>query len=121
MPALRITVVLNANQSQKAPLIIPESASVDSASTTPICALVFKTAQSKLRLKKPTRIFVGNFGNELVTDEDWKSWKSNIKDDSVLLVSAGEEYVGLKRESNANGEYSISFQLSMFAHIVLAE
>lgn len=62
---------------------------------------MLKTAQSKLRIKKPSRVFLGGTGQELLTEEDWKS---NIKDDVVLLISAGEEYVGLKRESKHHQE-----------------
>jgi alpha-beta hydrolase superfamily lysophospholipase len=102
MPATRVTIALNAKQSQKAPLLIPASASADPASATSMRALVFKTAQSKLRLKKPARIYVGGTGHELINEEDWKY---NIKDDVVLLISAGEDFVGVKRESVVHGKY----------------
>ncbi|KNG51321.1 release factor h-coupled family protein [Stemphylium lycopersici] len=99
MPATRITVASNAKQSQKAPTIIPASASTDPAAPSSIRALVFKTAQTKLRLKKPTRVFVARTGKELLSEEDWKV---NIKDDVVLLISAGEDYVGAKKVSNVH-------------------
>jgi hypothetical protein len=102
MPAIRVTIALNAKQSQKAPLLIPASISADPSPEISIRALVIKTAQSKLRLKKPSRIFAGQTGHELLSKEDWKS---NIKDDVVLLVSAGEDYVGVKRESSVHGEW----------------
>jgi hypothetical protein len=95
----RLTIALNAKQSQKAPLLVPTSASADPVASTSIRALVFKAVQSKLRLKKPSRVYVGKTGKELLTEEDWRN---NIKDDVVLLISAGEEYVGVKRESSAN-------------------
>lgn len=101
MPATRITVASNTKQSQKAPTIIPASASTDPAASSSIRALVLKTAQSKLRLKKPTRVFVGRTGQELLSEEDWKV---NIKDDVVLLISAGEDYVGAKKVSNVHGK-----------------
>ncbi|KAF1939546.1 hypothetical protein EJ02DRAFT_456845 [Clathrospora elynae] len=101
MPATRVTIALNSKQSQKAPVIIPASASTDPAAATSIRGLVFKTAQSKLRLKKPTRVYVGRTGQELLTEEDWKS---NIKDDVVLLISAGEEYVGAKKELDVHSD-----------------
>jgi hypothetical protein len=101
MPPARVTLALNSKQSQKAPLIVPASASADPVASTSIRALVFKTAQSKLRLKKPTRVFVGRSGHELLTKEDWKL---NIKDDVVLLLSAGEDFVGVKRESGVHGK-----------------
>ncbi|KAF2463183.1 release factor H-coupled R [Lindgomyces ingoldianus] len=96
MPATRVTVALNAKQSQKAPLLIPTSASHDPSSAASICSLVFKTAQSKLRLRKPSRVYVAGTGQELITSDDWKSV---IRDDLTLLVSAGEMYIGMRKES----------------------
>jgi hypothetical protein len=104
MPATRITIALNAKQSQRAPLLIPASASPDPSNASSVRALVVKTAQSKLRLKKPTRIFVGGTGHELLSEDDWKS---NIRDDVVLLLSAGEEFVGVKRESGGHGKFPL--------------
>jgi hypothetical protein len=111
MPATRVTVALNAKQSQKAPLLVPACASIDPLHGASIRALVFKAAQSKLRLKKPLRIYVGGTGHELLTEEDWKH---NIRDDVVLLVSGGEEFVGVKRESNVHSK-SLRGLLSTFA------
>ena len=93
MPATRITIASNSNQSSKAPLLIPASAT----SPTAIKDLVIKTATSKLRIKKPTRVFAAKSGEELLTDEDWAK---NLSNDVTLLVSAGEEYVGLRREKD---------------------
>jgi hypothetical protein len=45
---------------------------------------------------------VGGTGHELINEEDWKY---NIKDDVVLLISAGEDFVGVKRESVVHGKY----------------
>ena len=101
MPATRITVAVNAKQSQRAPILIPTSAATDPAIATSIQALVFKAAQSKLRLKKPTRIYLEKTGQELRTEEDWKT---NIKNDVVLLISTGEEFVGVKKESGVHGQ-----------------
>jgi hypothetical protein len=99
MPAIRLTIALNANQSTKAPILIPASAPTDPTASSSIREHVFKSAQSKLRLKKPTRVFVGGSGQELRDEEDWNS---NIKDDVVLLVSAGEDYAGAVKESNVH-------------------
>jgi hypothetical protein len=101
MPATRVTLALNTKQTQKAPLLIPASAAADPATSSSICALVFKTAQSKLRLKKPSRVYVGGTGQELLSEKDWKS---NIKNDVTLLVSAGEDFVGVKKESSTHGQ-----------------
>lgn len=109
--ATRVTVANNAKQSQKAPLLVPASAATDPAATTSMRLLIFKTAQSKLKLKKPSRVFVKQTGQELVSEEDWKN---NIKNDIVLLVSAGEEYVGIKKEMIVHGECT---SMSTFEHI----
>jgi hypothetical protein len=112
MPATRVTIALNVKQCQKAPLLVPASALPDPVAATSIRALILKNAQSKLRVKKPTRIYVGRTGHELLTEEDWKR---NIKDDMVLLISAGEEFVGIKRETGVHGVFSLR-NLSTFAH-----
>ncbi|OAK98985.1 release factor H-coupled R [Phaeosphaeriaceae sp. SRC1lsM3a] len=99
MPATRLTIACNANQSTKAPVIIPASAIHDPVASNSIRALVLKTAQAKLRVKKPTRIFISRTGEELLSEEDWSN---NVKDDIVLLISAGEDFVGVKRESGVH-------------------
>lgn len=93
MPATRVTVASNSKQSQKAPLLIPSSTSFDPASSPSCYSLVIKTAQSKLRLKKASRIFVYG-GRELICQKDWEA---ELKEDATLLVSAGEEYVGSRK------------------------
>lgn len=104
MPSTRITVALNSNQTLRAPLLIPDSAPTDPTQPNSIRALVFKTAQSKLRIKKPTRVFRAGSGKELTAEEDWRRCCAG-KDDITVLVSKGEEYVGLKREVRSSGEY----------------
>lgn len=96
MLATRVTVASNSNQSQKTPLLIPASASLDPKSSPSCYSLVVKTAQSKLRLKKVKRIFVHG-GQELTAQKDWEQF---LKDDVVLLVSIGEEYVGSRKEDD---------------------
>lgn len=96
MPAVRVTVASNSKQSQKTPFVIPASTNLDPTSSPSCYSLVIKTAQSKLRLKKASRVFVHG-GRELVTREDWENV---LKDDVTLLVSAGEEYVGLRNGDN---------------------
>ncbi|MCJ1291502.1 hypothetical protein MMC34_003046 [Xylographa carneopallida] len=54
-----------------------------------------KAAQSKLRLKKASRVFVAGSGQELREESHWKRC---IEDDVVLLISAGEDFVGTKKE-----------------------
>jgi hypothetical protein len=103
--ATRVTVANNAKQSQKAPLVIPAAAVADPAAAGSMQSLVFKTAQSKLKLKKPTRVFVKQTGKELIDEKDWKD---NIRNDAVLLVSTGEEYVGVKKEMIIHGKCTVS-------------
>ena len=92
MPATRVTVASNSKQSQKAPLLIPSSSSLDPR-TSPSCySLVIKTAQAKLRLKKASRIFVHG-GRELTQEKDWEEV---LTDDITFLVSCGEDYVGVR-------------------------
>lgn len=98
MPSTRITIASNSKQSQKSPLLIPSSTPLDPFSPNSCRALVIKTAQSKLRLKKPSRVFVAGTGQELLDESDWKSV---LRDDVVLLVSMGEEYVGARKEETA--------------------
>ena len=106
MPATRITIGLNAKQSQKAPLLLPASASLDPSSPNSCHSLVIKATQSKLRLRKVSRIFVAGTGQELCTELDWNG---ALKDDITLLASAGEEYVGLRKESAIHGEFVLRY------------
>ncbi|CAF9910883.1 MAG: hypothetical protein HETSPECPRED_010220 [Heterodermia speciosa] len=101
MPSIRVTLASNAKQSQKAPLIIPSSTSYDPASPVSSRSLVIKAAQSKLRLKKPSRVFIAG-GKELISEEDWKA---ALKDDVVLLISAAEDYVGSRNDESTNTAY----------------
>lgn len=102
MPATRVTVALNKNQSHKAPLIIPSSAPLDPNASSSVQALVVKTAQSKLRLKKPARFFVARTADELLVEADWARC---IRNDVIVLVSAGEEYVGVNVSEGKHGEF----------------
>ena len=103
MPATRVTISSNAKQSLKAPLLIPSSNSYEPSAPSSVKSLVLKTAQSKLRLKKASRIFVAG-GKELITEEDWKA---TLKDDVVLLVSLGEEYVGSRSTESTSSHVGV--------------
>jgi len=89
MPSTRITIASNSNQSLKAPVILP---SLDSGSA--YFTHIIKAAKDKLRLKKPSRIFLQG-GRELTAETDWSQV---LEKDVVLLVSIGEDYVGNKTE-----------------------
>ncbi|MCJ1396335.1 hypothetical protein MMC18_009224 [Xylographa bjoerkii] len=101
MPSTRITLALNSNQSQKCPILIPSSASFSPSDPISCRSLVIKAAQSKLRLKKALRVFVAGTGQELLEETQWRRY---MEDDVVLLVSAGEDYVGTKKEETSPGE-----------------
>lgn len=105
MPSIRVTVSLNTNQTLKTPLLIPADASFDPEDAKSARSFIVKTAASKLRLKKVQRIFVARNGDELLTEEDWKA---ALKNDVVLLVSAGEDYVGLKREAGRYADHGMA-------------
>lgn len=109
--ATRVTVANNARQSQRAPLLIPGFAATDPTAPRSIQSLVFKAAQSKLKLKKPYRVFVKQTGLELVSDEDWQK---NIKNDVLLLVSSGEDYMGAGKGLIVHGKCIL---MSTFEHI----
>lgn len=78
----RLTLVSNASQNLRCPLLLSPSSDPRSA--------VLATAKSKLRLKKPTRIFLPG-GQELLTSADILSHLTN---DLTLLISTGESYIG---------------------------
>lgn len=103
----RVTIANNARQSQKAPLLVPASASANPSVANSVRSHVFKSAQSKLKLKKPSRVYIGKTGQELIKEDDWMS---NIKNDVVLLVSAGEEYVGAQIDGAVHGKCYPDFE-----------
>lgn len=83
MPSTRLTLVLNTSQNLRCPLLL--------SSSSPDCKVtIFTTAKSKLRLKKPSRVFLPG-GHELHTPADILAV---LKNDLTLLISAGEDYVG---------------------------
>lgn len=119
MPAFRITIALNSKQSQKCPLVLPGTAALNPSDAKSCRSLVFKAAQSKLRLKKPSRVFVAGTGKELESEQDWKFI---LRDDVVLLLSAEEDYIGNVKEppSSQEGEHpssSLSAPLEILANI----
>jgi len=110
MPSIRLTVALNSNQSAKTPLVIPQDTPFDPSAPKSCYLLVLTVAKSKLRLKskKPARVFVQRTGEELVDEEHWRG---ALKNDIVLLVSGGEDYVGLRKEAT---DHSLDSQKGMW-------
>ncbi|KAF1953332.1 hypothetical protein CC80DRAFT_537559 [Byssothecium circinans] len=90
MPATRVTIAINSNQSIRAPLLIPEKVALNPRD------VIFKAAKAKLRLKRPVRIFLGGAGDELAYEADWKL---HLRNDATLVISQGEEYIGLMRDA----------------------
>jgi hypothetical protein len=93
MPHVRVTIASNVKQSQRAPLLIPASRPSELVHPSSARSLVLKAATSKLRIKKPSRVYIAGTGQELLSAYDWDH---SVQNDAVLLVSAGEEYVGTK-------------------------
>ncbi|KAF2430585.1 hypothetical protein EJ08DRAFT_238691 [Tothia fuscella] len=94
--SIRVTIALNTNRTIKSLLLLPADAPRDPKAAKSCHSLVLAGAKTKLRLKKGWRIFVSESGEELLIEEDWRT---NLRNDVVLLVSAGEEYVGLRKEA----------------------
>jgi release factor H-coupled RctB family protein len=86
MPSHRVTLVSNANQVQRITFLLP----------SPSAAAVLKAAKDKLRLKKPSRIFLP--GGDEVTD----NLAPHIGNGIQLLISSGEDFVGLRKSAHTN-------------------
>jgi release factor H-coupled RctB family protein len=81
MPSYRVTIVSNANQMQKAPFLLSD----------PSSTAIFKAAKDKLRLKKPSRIFLPG-GDEITNDIE-----HHITNGIELLISSGEDFIGSRK------------------------
>ncbi|MCJ1385749.1 hypothetical protein MMC17_008872 [Xylographa soralifera] len=101
MPSTRVTLALNSNRTQKCPLLIPSSTSCCPSDSVSCRSLVIKAAQSKLRLKKASRVFIASTGQELLEESHWKRF---MEDDVVLLVSPGEDFIGTRKEEHSPDE-----------------
>ncbi|KAI5781510.1 tRNA-splicing ligase RtcB-domain-containing protein [Geopyxis carbonaria] len=87
MATHRITLASNTNRNIKTILLLP--------STTPdLVAFIFSAAKSKLRLKKPTKLYVLPTGAELTSHADILSVATTSIYQPTILVSLGEPYVG---------------------------
>ncbi|KAK3060910.1 hypothetical protein LTS18_007437 [Coniosporium uncinatum] len=95
--ALSITVALNSSQDKKTPVVLPTTTVFNPLADKSCHELVIKAAQGKLRLRKSKtyRVFVAKDGAELKSEDDWHR---ALEKEVVLLVSAGEDYVGARRE-----------------------
>ncbi|KAJ3196601.1 hypothetical protein HK101_008393 [Irineochytrium annulatum] len=89
---VRLQLASNANQKLKALFVIrmPLASSLSSPTSTEFRTSLLQHAKNKLRIKKPTRVFLAS-GEEAITDIDLIT---NIRDDSIVLISAGENFIG---------------------------
>jgi release factor H-coupled RctB family protein len=90
--SFRITLISNANQTQKTIFILSDFS----------LPAIFKAATNKLRLKKPSRLFLPG-GDEVTTD-----FLQHLHNGAEFLVSCGEEFIGLRKiTQTSNCEVSI--------------
>src|SRR5579871_473092 len=82
MPSYRISLISNTNQSQKITFLLHTPAS---------SSAIFKAAKDKLRLKKPSRIFLVG-GDEITADIT-----PHLQNGADFLISCGEEFIGLRK------------------------
>jgi release factor H-coupled RctB family protein len=80
MPSNRITLISNGNQSQRITFLMQ----------SPSTPAILKASKDKLRLKKPSRIFLP--GGDEVTDIT-----PHVHSGAEFLISSGEEYIGLRK------------------------
>jgi len=88
----RVSLISNANQSQKTTFLLP------TAST----AAIFKAAKDKLRLKKPTRLFLP--GGDEITQDDLPNHSENGVE---LLISCGEDFIGLRKSNSTSSNCQV--------------
>lgn len=85
MPSTRITIISNANQTLRATFLLPSS--------TLGLPAILKAAKDKLRLKKPSRLFLPG-GNEI---PDGQTLGRYLQNGAEFHVSCGEEFIGIKK------------------------
>ncbi|KAI9324461.1 tRNA-splicing ligase RtcB-domain-containing protein [Zopfochytrium polystomum] len=92
--SLRLTLASNANRSVKSVVLVPVPAS-HTTPTTALRAALLDLAKRKLRIKKPLRLYTSR-GAEIVDDAGVPR-----DADAVVLVSAGEPFVGTTTSTTA--------------------
>ncbi|KAL1644726.1 hypothetical protein SLS58_004188 [Diplodia intermedia] len=106
MPSTRLTVALNSNRNTKSILLVPSNSPADPDAPASIRAQVLKSATTKLRLKlkknSTARFFAARTGSELLAADDWARAATS---DAVILISAGEDFVGNKKPSTASASH----------------
>jgi release factor H-coupled RctB family protein len=81
MPSYRISLISNANQAQKITFLL----------TNLSTAAILKAAKDKLRLKKPSRIFLPG-GDEIIDDIT-----EHLQNGAEFLISCGEDFIGVRK------------------------
>ncbi|KKY19043.1 hypothetical protein UCDDS831_g05675 [Diplodia seriata] len=106
MPSTRLTVALNSNRNTKTILLVPSNSPADPDAPASIRAQVLKSATTKLRLKlkknSTARFFAARTGSELLAADDWTRAATS---DAVILISAGEDFVGNKKPPTASASH----------------
>ncbi|KAJ3218606.1 hypothetical protein HDU67_004910 [Dinochytrium kinnereticum] len=87
--AVRIHLTSNVNQKVKSLVVIKVIDGVDGASTA-LRESIMVTARNKLRVKKPSRLFLAD-GAEVFNDSDLTG---GVRDGCTILVSSGEDFIG---------------------------
>jgi release factor H-coupled RctB family protein len=87
----RVTLINNANQTSRITFLLP----------IPEQSAIFKAAQNKLRLKKPSRIFLPG-GDEITS-----SPSQHIINGTELLISCGEDFIGNRKTLITNSECEV--------------
>ncbi|KAJ3405915.1 hypothetical protein HDV05_006290, partial [Chytridiales sp. JEL 0842] len=111
-PPIRIALSLNSNQTIKSVVVIPTSC-------TDIPNFLLQAAKKKLRIQRPTRLFLE--GGEEVDFGFTEEAKVNAgrvwKNGEVVLVSAGEAYIGALSGSPTRSELVAVTMLANKAYV----
>jgi release factor H-coupled RctB family protein len=83
MPSTRITIISNANQTLRVTFLLTSSSR----------PAILKAAKDKLRLKKPSRIFLSG-GNEIPDEQTLIKYLQNGVE---FHVSCGEDFIGIRQ------------------------
>lgn len=81
MPTFRVNLISNAKQTQRITFLLSDTSA----------SAIFKASKDKLRLKKPSRIFLPD-GDE-VTDDITPHLQNGVE----FLVSCGENFIGIRK------------------------
>ena len=92
MPSYRTSLISNANQAQKITFLLTNSST----------AAILKAAKDKLRLKKPSRIFLP--GGDEVSDDITE----HLQNGAEFLISCGEDFIGVRKTIQNTSQCEVS-------------